>query len=889
MQVARYRGISVRVCAVLALLVWSTTASAARFDFDATPGRLPKDVVPSHYTLAFELDPAELTFKGTTTIEVAVRRPVREIVLQALALTPREATLTSEAAASRALSVTQEQDANLLRLRLPSGEAIAPGRWRLTIDYEGKVARRAEGLYLVEYKSGLGAGTVSRRMLATQLEPIHARAVFPSFDEPSFRATFDISITAPARYEAVSNMPVKAKVPLPDGRRLTTFSRTPSMPTYLVALSIGEFDTLSDSYDGIPLRILTAPGRATEARYAMEVTKQVLAFYGDYFGLRYMLPKLDQLAIPGVRGGAMEDWGAISYNEGLLLFDPSRSPPRLKESIYWVIAHEIAHQWFGNLVTAAWWDDIWLNEAFATWMANKAQARFNPEWGSRVRERLSREEAFALDARSGTRAIADPPSHESRIQDVFDEITYDKGGAVLGMFESLIGEDTFRDGLRRYMAGHPYSNATAEDLWFYLSQAAGRDLAPQIGAWISQRGFPLLTVTTVCAGGTTRVSISQERFSAQSSQQSSGRWSVPVVISGGRQVQRFVLEAEPRMLELEGCVPVVANGGDIGFYRVQYDPDNMARLRAAYSTLPATERIGLVADTMALARAGRMEFAQYFELLQSVGAEQEGAVWQQVIESLQFLDDALAGTSAQAAMRRYGSALLKPPLARLGWVTGPTDNAGTLRLRNSLIDALGRFDDAATVAQARALFTAFMATPSTPIEPSIRYGVVRTVARHADATTFDQVRKLLAAASNQEDDYLYGGAMIQVRDRQLVMQVLVATLTDEWKPGSASWYVRHIGEASGHPALARDFILANFDAVLAKSSRDGRAWVLPVAYTGFNDTKDADGLLSEQRHRLGAEAMPPAEQIAELIREKAAIREREATKLEAVIRAAQSQ
>jgi aminopeptidase N len=439
------------------------------------------------------------------------------------------------------------------------------------------------------------------------------------------------------------------------------------------------------------------------------------------------------------------------------------------------------------------------------------------------------------------------------------------------------------------MAGHPYSNATADDLWFHLSQAAGRNLAPQIGGWIRQRGFPLLTVKTDCAGGRMKVAISQQRFSVNGAAQTDLTWAVPVVIHGGRQVRRFVLGDEPQTLELEACVPVVANGGDIGYYRVQYGPDNMTRLRAAYSTLPATERIGLVADTMALARAGRLEFTEYFELLRSVHGEQEDAVWQQVIEGLQFLDEALAETSAQAAVRRYARALLNPPLVRLGWVPNPTDSAGTMRLRNSLIDALGRFDDPDTVAHARTLFAAFMATTSTPIEPSIRSGVVRTVARHADAATFDQMRKLLGDSSNQEDDYLFGDAMIQVRDPQLVRQVLQLALTDEWKPGSASWYVRHIGRASGQPALARDFILANFDAVLAKSSRDGRAWVLPVAYTGFNTTKDADRLLLEQRQRLGVEAMQPAEQIAELIREKAAVRDREASRLEAVIKAAQAQ
>ena len=402
-----------------------------------------------------------------------MRRPVSVIVLQATELTAVSATLASESGATREITVTPDKENQLWRLSWSSRDLVAPGKWRLRIEYQGKVERRGQGLFRVEYRTGTRSEAPSR-MLATQFEPTHARAVFPSFDEPAFRATFDIAITAPVSFEAISNMPVTAQRLLPDGRRRTEFARTPSMPTYLVALSVGEFDSLTDSFDGVPLRILTARGRSHEARYAMEVTKLLLSYFREYFGIPYMLPKLDQLAIPGVRRGAMEDWGAISYNENLLLFDPKRSPQRQQQTIFNLIAHEIAHQWFGNLVTAAWWDDIWLNEAFATWMAAKAQHHFNPAWGVRVRERLYREEALELDAGKATRAVADPPPHETAIFDVFDDITYAKGSAVLGMFEAQLGETAFRDGLRSYLAAHRYSNATADDLWFHFSRVADR-------------------------------------------------------------------------------------------------------------------------------------------------------------------------------------------------------------------------------------------------------------------------------------------------------------------------------------------------------------------------------------------------------------------------------
>ena len=539
------------------------SASAARFDFDATPGRLPKDVVPTHYTLKFELDPTRETFDGRAKIDVMVRRPTSSIVLQATELDAVSATLTPDSGAPREVVVVPDKGASLWRLSAKSGELLTPGRWRLDIKYLGTVDKRAQGLYRLEYRTA--DRETPRVMMATQLEPTHARAVFPAFDEPAFRSTFDIIITAPAQYEAVSNMPIARQTVLSDGRRETSFARTPSMPTYLVALAVGEFDALSDSYDGVALRILTAPGRADEARYAMEVTKQLLGYYRDYFGVPYMLPKLDQLAIPGVRGGAMEDWGAISYNENLLLYDPRRSPPRQQQLVFTIVAHEVAHQWFGNLVTAAWWDDIWLNEAFATWMQNKTQAHFHPEWKSRTRERIYREDALALDAGKATRAVADPPAHETGIFEVFDDITYQKGGAVLGMFEAQIGEEVFWTGLRNYMAAHRYSNATADDLWYHLSRAAERDLTPAIGGWIHQRGFPLLKVTAECQEGRTQVELAQERYTSDGAKEASAMWLIPVVVHAGANTERVILGPAPERMTFAGCVPVIANGGDKGY------------------------------------------------------------------------------------------------------------------------------------------------------------------------------------------------------------------------------------------------------------------------------------------------------------------------------------
>jgi aminopeptidase N len=647
------------------------------------------------------------------------------------------------------------------------------------------------------------------------------------------------------------------------------------MPTYLVAVAVGDFDVLEDHLGALPLRIFTARGRKHEATYAMEVTKQLLAWFAEYFGRPFMLPKLDQLAVPGVRGGAMEDWGLVSYNENLLLFDERRSPPRQRETIFNLVGHELAHQWFGNLVTAAWWDHIWLNEAFATWIADKAMNDLNPGWRAALRKRLHLESALARDAGTATRAMDAPPSSETGIFEVFDEITYQKGGAVLGMFEAHLGPDVFRDGLRRYLHAHAYSSATADDLWFHLSQAAGRDLTPMIGRWTAQAGVPLVMVRTACRGGRTLVHLEQQRFAGFGTPPDFGaRWPIPVIVSAGGKSQRVVLWRDPQRLSFGGCVPVIANGADLGYYRVHYDRGNLVRLRAGYSELPAPERSGLVADTFALVRAGRAPLAEYRSLLAGMSREPEGAIWQQVIEHLEFLDDAFAGTPAQAAFRAEARALLAPKLAQLGWQPLASDSTSALRLRSALIDALGRFDDRATIEAARHRYAG--EANGAPVEPSIRAGVVRTVARHADASTFEELRAKLKAASNQEENYLYGGALISVRHPALVARVLALTLTDEWPPGSASWYARNVGNASGQVQLAQEFVVRHFDVLSNKASAWSRPWLLPGAFEGYNTDDRAAELLAVQRRLLGEDAMDPAEQVAVAIREKAGLSRREA-------------
>lgn len=853
---------------VLALAALLPTAGAARFDFDAAGGRLPKDVRPAHYRLQLALDPATPRFTGTVEIDVEVARPVDAIVLNARGLTPTAAPrLLAPTGGERVLTAAADEGLEQWRLATSPVTTFPAGSYRLRIEYAGEVQRAGQGLFVVEYT----ADDAPARMLATQFQPGHARKVFPGFDEPAFRARFDLRVRAPDRYEVVSNMPVRA-THAADGLRGTSFATTPPMPTYLLGVAVGEFDVLADRQDGVELRILTARGRREQARYAMEATKQLLPYFADYFGQPYVLPKLDQLAIPGVRGGAMEDWGVISYNEALLLYDPGRSAPRTKSTVFSIVAHEIAHQWFGNLVTAAWWDDLWLNEAFATWMAGKATERFNPDWDLKARLRSSKEDAFRRDAGGATRPMVVPVRTEADAFAVFDEITYQKGGSVLSMFEQALGPDLFRDGLRRYIRAHAYSNATADDLWYHLSQAAGRDVAREIGGWVARPGFPILDVATRCVGGRTEVRLAQQRFSSQSLRELAAMWHVPVALRGGGTTRTLTLGREPATVHFDGCVPVIANAGDTGYYRVRYDAGAGARLKRAFAKLPALDRAAITADTLALARRGGVPVADYLALT-ALPAPRTPGEWLLIVEGLDDLDEALEGTPAQAALRHWARARLAPQLDRLGWTDAPGDSLTTPRLRGALVDALGRFDHAPTIERARRTYADGTAAPSTVV------GVVNAIGRHADAAAYASLLAARRSANGQEERWRLERAIALVRDPALAQRTLDLTLTDEWQPGVATRMATQVGGAGGHSELAFAFVQKNFAALAAKSGDWGRLWLLPGSAAGFNESAWAERLLAAQDATLGEAGRDPAQRVAETIREKSMIRATEGERL----------
>jgi aminopeptidase N len=859
--------------AALLAVHYAGASAEPRFSFAATPGKLPKDVVPTHYVLRIAPAPGNESFEGRAEIDIEVARPVGSIVLNASGLDFDSASLDS-ASGARRLKASFDPALETVSLA-PEAGPIAPGAYRLAIDYTGRIGRNPQGFYRIDYRLEEGDRLVDKIMLATQMEPVHARKLFPGWDEPAFRATFEMRAVVESGLTVVANMPLARETALAAGKKEVAFQQSVSMPTYLVALFIGEMDAVHDSVDGIPLGIYTAKGRARKAGFAMASTREVVRYFNEYFGVRYALPKLDQIALPGGIGGAMENWGAIAYNESRLLVDPADSALTQRQGTYGIIAHEIAHQWFGNLVTMAWWDNLWLNEGFAQWMQNKTAERFHPGWNTRLRSGLYRQTAMSDDARRITHPIQTPVTSDARAMDVFDAITYAKGESFIGMLEDYLGADAFRDGIRSYLKAHAYSNTTTADLWHYLSEASGRDVAKLASAWTEQPGFPLVGVRRRCENGAARVTLSQERFTINHADAPRLAWNVPVTLTdarGGR--HQVLLERAPLELEVRPCGRVLANASGVGYYRVQYDDQAFEEIAASFGTLAAAERFRLLTDSFALMQAGRLDAGRYLAVVDRLGAERNPTVWDHVLGALRFLRDLLDDPAARAAFDRRTVSLLREPFARIGWNAAPGEPEEIAPLRRSLVEALGRAGDEQVIAEARARFAA---RASKPLDALLRPAILGIVGRHADEATFDALLGEWRRTAEIDVRYQYQNALRQASNPALARRWMELALdSSEMAPGDAVFNVQRTGPDGEHPDLGWDFVRANLAALYARASPRGRSFVLPDAASPFSDAKIAEELLTLTKAKLDPGALYQAEKTADWIRLKASVKAREA-------------
>jgi aminopeptidase N len=673
-------------------------------------------------------------------------------------------------------------------------------------------------------------------------------------------------------------MPQVDEKTLPDGRKEVRFGRTPAMASYLVAFAAGEFEANEDEVEGVKLRIITTEGKKEQGRYALEATKQILTYYNEYFGIRYPLPKLDQFCFPAFPMGGMENWGAIFYNDTTLLVDPATASQSNRERVFGVVAHEIAHQWFGDLVTMAWWDDLWLNEGFASWMATKTTDHFHPDWQMWLRAAGAKEYAMALDARRTTHPIQKPVATEAQANDSFDEITYQKGQSFLRMLEAYLGEAPFRDGIRAYLGKHKYGSATTANLWAALESNPEKPVREVAANWTEQPGFPLIRASSLCRDGKLDVTLSQERFTINQNDAPPLTWQTPVTLAplfALNQTRVVRLGREPQVVRLGTCddLPKVNLGG-AGYYRVLYDDETFAILARVAASLPDAERLNLLADTWALVQAERLPGARIFELLRRLTqSETSYAVWRQVLSVLGTMDNLYVGEPKRALFQDKARGFLSRPWQRLGWE--PRDGEPQLdkSLRAEVIEAIGRWEKPGVNAEATRRFARFVQDPAS-LPGDLRRCVLHLAGRHADAATYEQIHEWAKRETSAELKNELYQALASNRDPQLAAQTLAISLTDELPPNEASGLVSRVLHEGEHRELAWAFACEHLPALVAKLGVMRANGYFPGLARAFSDPAKAEELEAIAKERMSPDAAPQVEKAVDEIRFKAALKQR---------------
>lgn len=830
--------------ALLLSLIAASASAEAPFSFDATPGKLPKTVVPEHYNLRVTPDLEKNTFEGEVSIRIRVRETVSEIVLNAANLEIRTARLSGAGQAPVNLKPILDPKSELLRFKLR--KPLPPETYELSITYAGQLNGQTSGFYYGYYVSASGE---KQKMLSSQLEPADARRLLPCWDEPVFRASFQAAIDLPPAMMAVSNTPVVGVEKMPNGLQRTRFAPTPKMSSYLLVLVAGPLERLSGTQDGVDIGIVTAVGKRDTGKYALDASKELLRYFNEYFGIAYPLPKLDQIAVPSTAGfGAMENWGGITYDEAVLLFDPRTSSDGTRRNIYGVIAHEMAHQWFGDLVTMAWWDNLWLNEGFASWMGTKATDHANKEWGVWREAQFDREAAMNLDARESTHPIQQPVKDESQATDAFDTITYLKGQSFLRMLETWLGDDTFRAGIRAYVEKHKYSNATTADLWAALEKASGKPVTRMAQGWTELSGFPVVQVSARCEGGKRLISLRQEQFRSDA-EPGERLWVIPVAVSNAGTLSYELLDERAREFSRPGCAgAVILDPEAVGFYRVEYTPELLAELTNNWRRLSVDTRLKLLSDAWALAETGRSPLAGYLQMVEQARRDPEPAITVQIRGRLDRLDALARDDVARPALRAFAISVLRPRLDKLGWDARRDDSQETLELRSKLISTLGEFGDAGVRAEAAKRFAKFLKNPAS-LPAGLADPVIETVGRSANAATWELLYERARTASGSEEQRRYIYALCVNEDPVLARRTLELSLGDTLPISLATAIPRLVGLR--HQALAWEFAKANYEALIKR---------LPTyqlnSYFGGVVAESADAALADELEKWASKNLP---------------------------------
>ena len=868
-----------RALTVIALaLLWVSTSLGSVPDSAARPGRLPTGVVPLHYEIRIEPDAAALTTRGSVSIDVELARASDAVVLNAVELE------IHDARADGRIPATVHLDASAQTATLQFAEPLPAGPHRLHLEYTGKIQQTASGLFAVDYPADGG----ERRMLTTQFEVGDARRFVPLWDEPSAKATFSLEVAIPQGQSAYSNMPVASSAEA-NGKQVVRFETSPRMSSYLLHLTVGDLERISRKVAGVDIGIVTRKGATEKGRVALDAAAEILPWYNDYFGVSYPLPKLDMIAVPGTSQffSAMENWGAIMYFEQALLMNPQLSSESDRLNVYDAVAHEMAHQWFGNLVTMEWWDDLWLNEGYATWMAEKAASTLRSQWNvPLLTVKWPREFALQSDASDATHPIVQRVTSVDAASQAFDAIAYNKGSAVIRMLEASLGEAGFRDGIRRYMRRFAYGNAVTDQLWSELATATNRPVVDIARDFTLQPGVPLVQVGAGrCESGRTRVTLTQGRFESGTPSPSVQTWRIPVTLQAvdSKATASVLLgkDGAPVSVEVDGCGPVVVNAGQTGYFRTQYTDTDLARIRANLAQVAEVDRLGLLNDIAALAKAGRMPPTSYLDLAAAVPSDSHPVILLQLTDEFAVIDRLMTGSAQQAAWRSYARDRLRPVFDRVGWLPDEGEIQAVSLLRESLIETLGRLEDPVVVAGARERFARAPTDPAA-MPAAIHDAVLEVVAKHADPATWGEIRSRAKSAQDPAEQQQLFTALGMPLDQALATRALEMALAPETPRVAAARIISNV--AVDHPQQAFDFAVEHEQAVFAQVEGSSKWAYIPRLAATSADRAMADKVQAYIERTVPADARDAPRRTIAHIRLQADIKDRQVPALEAWLR-----
>ena len=727
-------------------------------------------VIPVNYDLQFEPIFKNFTFNGKETITVNCKTLINSITLHCAEIKIKSCHVRHNGITHKATIRTdvKKEELTITIKNKIKGDAF------IEIEFTGELNDRLLGFYRSQYKQN----GKTKYLATTQFEAADARRAFPCWDEPKAKATFDISIITENKFTTISNMPIISKQRLKN-KTLYKFAKTPIMSTYLIYLGVGEFEYLTGKIGKIQVRVITTKGNKSKGKYSLELGKKLLLSYEKYFGIKYPLPKLDLIAIPDFAAGAMENWGAITFRETILLYDPKTSSTKTKQYIAEVISHEIAHQWFGNLVTMKWWNDLWLNESFATFMATKFVDKFYPEWdlwNQFVEDAMNN--AMGLDSLTNTHPIDVKVNSTSEIREIFDAISYDKGGCVLRMLEHYVGESNFQKGLKQYLASFKYKNAEGKDLWDAIGKVSKMPVRSMVQTWLKQPGFPVVEIEK----HDSTLHLKQRRYVLEPDKKSNkGLWSIPLSIGLKDELFQKLFTKKSMSVKLPKIsLGFVANFGRKGFYRVKYDEGTLIDLKMLIDQkkIPAIDRWAIQNDLFSLCVSGDETVHNYLDFSDAYSEEDSYLATVNVAHNLSSLYFRAFDEEFSVQIKNYTVKYLKKILHDLGWDSKKTDKHTDALMRGFVIFTLGKLDDEEVTIESENRYRQFLKNQNS-LSPDIVEPVCSVMAWNGNSKTYDELVHLYRNAKTTEEKLRFLGAMCSFKDPKLLLKSLNFSQTSE--------------------------------------------------------------------------------------------------------------